>query len=140
LSAIAEPSTAEALVRALDDEDGGVRWLAAQGLVHIGPAALPPLLRALVRNSMSAWLREGSHHVIRMNASDELAPVLQPVLRAMHGVEPSIGVMAAAEHALGEVEARLAVSATAEVPAMRYAPRGPAVHTHGSWRHIALRP
>lgn len=38
-----DPRAAPALVRALDDENSGVRWVAAKGLVGLGKAGLDPL-------------------------------------------------------------------------------------------------
>jgi HEAT repeat protein len=104
LGTIADPSSVGPFLAALEDEDGSVRWLAAEGLSHIGFAALAPLLHALIEHSGSAWLRDGARHVLRGNLSDELAPALSPVLRALIGPTPEIVVMPAAGNALKVLE------------------------------------
>ena len=45
---IADPIAATALVNILDDSDGDVRWLAAEGLAALGRDGLHPLLAALL--------------------------------------------------------------------------------------------
>ena len=60
---IADPIAATALVNALDDSEGDVRWLAAEGLAALGCDGLHPLLAALLERAQSPWLCEGAHHV-----------------------------------------------------------------------------
>ena len=64
LSQIGTVKAAKVLVDALEDHDFGVRWIAAEGLIHIGAGGVAPLLEALRKNPDSVWLREGVHHVI----------------------------------------------------------------------------
>ena len=63
LGGIADPIVASALVGALKDCDGDVRWLAAEGLAALGQDALQPLLAALIEQNESDWLCEGAHHI-----------------------------------------------------------------------------
>jgi len=63
LCGIADPLAASALVNALDDRDGDVRWLAAEGLAVLGQESLQPLLAALIQRAESCWFCEGAHHV-----------------------------------------------------------------------------
>ena len=92
LGELALPEAADALVEALTDEDPSVRWVAAEGLIAIGPASLGALLHTLMRRSGSAWLREGVHHVLsEMKMPNHAA--LGPILRALDGMSPSIGVL-----------------------------------------------
>jgi hypothetical protein len=101
LSEIVDPAAAPALVRALQDREFGVRWLAAGGLVALGSKGLVSLLRALVEHSGSVRLRQGAHHVLHDLARHrDLTEVLQPVLAALDGIEPSLQVPVAAEAAL----------------------------------------
>ena len=51
LGGIADPIAAFALVNALKDRDGDVRWLAAEGLAALGRDALHPLLAALIERA-----------------------------------------------------------------------------------------
>jgi HEAT repeat protein len=100
LSQIADPAAAPALVRALRDRGFGIRWLAAEGLIALGSKGLVPLLRALIQHSDSVWLRQGAHHVLHDLAKRDLKDVLQPVLAALEGIEPSLTVPLAARAAL----------------------------------------
>lgn len=97
---IDDQTATQALVRALEDEEFDVRWLAAEGLTALGHEALVPLLRALIERSKSAWLREGAHHVLHDLSEGDLKEELQPVLAALEGVEPSVEAPLAARIAL----------------------------------------
>jgi HEAT repeat protein len=104
LAEIADPAAAPALVRALEDENGGVRWLAGEGLIALGKAGLPPLLEALVERSDSVWLRKGAHHVLRSVPTDDgLWAAVAPVLDALEDVQPDIGVIEPAHVALQQL-------------------------------------
>lgn len=67
-------------------------WLAAKGLIQIGISGLEPLLHALMVRGDSVWLREGAHHVIRELVMGELRMYLDPVMKALEGVEPAVQV------------------------------------------------
>lgn len=110
LGEIGDPASAPALVNALMDDDFVVRWIASEALTHLGATSLVPLLRALETNSSSVWLRKGAHRVLRVQASGQLAPALDPVLRALDDVEPALAVPIACAHALD------ALAQTAEPP------------------------
>jgi HEAT repeat protein len=98
---IGGPEVSPALVRVLEnDEDEGIRWLAAKGLIGLGCEGLPPLLQALVHHSDSVWLREGAHHVLRALAEHDLKKVVSPVLKALDDIEPAIEVPLVAQAAL----------------------------------------
>jgi HEAT repeat protein len=92
LADIADARAASDLVAALEDENGDVRWLAAQGLIAIGRDALVPLLETLIERPSSVWLREGAHHVLHDLAKADLKDLLTPVVAALDGVDPEIGV------------------------------------------------
>ena len=57
LGGIADPLAASALVNALDDRDGDVRWLAAEGLAALGRESLQPMLEALLERSNAGFAR-----------------------------------------------------------------------------------
>ena len=107
LGRMGDPAAAPSLVRALQDRGFGVRWLAADGLIALGPAGLVPLLQALVKRSGSVWLRQGAHRVLHELARGQLKDVLQPVVAALEGIEPSLAVPPAAEAALEALTARV---------------------------------
>jgi hypothetical protein len=101
LNEIVDPAAAPALVRALQDREFGVRWLAAEGLIALGSRGLVPVLRALVERSGSVRLRQGAHHVLHdLARRGDLTEVLQPLVAALEGIEPSLQVPVAAEAVL----------------------------------------
>jgi HEAT repeat protein len=100
LGEIANPTAAPSLVRALRDTEFSVRWLAAEGLIALGSEGLSPLLRALIERSDSVWLRQGAHHVLHDLARGDLREILQPVVAALQGIEPSLEAPRAARTAL----------------------------------------
>jgi HEAT repeat protein len=54
------------LVKALEDPESDVAWLAANALIKFKKAAWPELLRALKkRGADSVLLRNGAHHILR---------------------------------------------------------------------------
>ncbi len=64
LGALGEASAIPALVRALEDSDSDVIWLAAEGLSAFGKEVWPALLKAVItEGTESAILRQGAHHV-----------------------------------------------------------------------------
>jgi HEAT repeat protein len=101
---IADPITATALVNALDDSEGDVRWLAAEGLAALGRDGLHPLLAALLERAQSPWFCEGAHHVCHaLVKKKRLGTILRPVLAALEQAEPAIGVPPAAYAALSKL-------------------------------------
>jgi HEAT repeat protein len=106
LSEIADPLAAPELVAILEDPNFGVRWLAAEGLIVTGRDALGPLMEALTKRSDSAWLREGAHHVLHdLSEMDlEVKDLVAPVIVALEGTEPEIGVMNPAYAALDKLK------------------------------------
>jgi HEAT repeat protein len=97
LGEIGDPAAAPAFVKALEDEVGDIRWLAAEGLIATGREGLLPLLQALVHHSDSEWLREGAHHVLRKQTDSSLGYLVAPVLAALEDIEPIIEVPPAAQ-------------------------------------------
>jgi HEAT repeat protein len=95
LTEIADPRAASPLADILMDHNFGVRWLGAEGLIAIGRTALGPVLEQLVHHPDSAWLRERAHHVLHdLSQKDpEVKALVAPVLAALEGVEPEIGVL-----------------------------------------------
>jgi len=98
LGEIGDPSTAAALVEALEDDDFDVRWLAAEGLTKMNINALKPLLQALEKRGDSFFLQEGAHHVFHDLAKGGLRKFLAPVLAALEKLEPGEEVPWAARH------------------------------------------
>ena len=105
LSQIGTAKAAKVLVDALEDNEFSIRWIAAEGLIHIGSDGLIPLMEALRENTDSIWLREGSHHVIhdlvnRKMVDEAAQKCLLPVLDALNHFEAEIQTNTAADNAL----------------------------------------
>jgi len=100
LAEIRSPSSAPALVRALQDEDIGVRWVAMDALIALDQAGLKPLLEALIRDFQSVWLREGAHHIFHtLRRRGHLPKPFINVYEALEGAEPEMKVPWTAERA-----------------------------------------
>jgi hypothetical protein len=104
LRSIADPRAAPALVRVLeDDDDGDVRWLAAEALVMMGRDALGPLLTALEMRPYSATLQDGARHVLHRLSRTKAFRFVMPVLTAFRQFEPELALPLAARGALGQL-------------------------------------
>ena len=93
LAYIKEPSSAGALVVALEDEDHDVRWAAMKAIIALDQDGVESLLLALIKDFSSAYLREGARHILntmRQNSCLE-SPIL-PVLKALEGIQPAATV------------------------------------------------
>jgi HEAT repeat protein len=97
LAAIADPAAAGALVKALEDKEFDVRWIAAEGLINIGREGIEPLLRTLIERSDSPWLRQGAHHVLHDLAVGDLEEMLKPIVDALQDVESAMETPIAAK-------------------------------------------
>ncbi|MFC1660358.1 HEAT repeat domain-containing protein [Gemmatimonadota bacterium] len=80
---LANPSSTHALLQALEDEDGDVRWVAAEALAAIGEPGLEPLLAALIIRADSLELREGARLVISYLDDWDLRMAMDPVREAL---------------------------------------------------------
>jgi HEAT repeat protein len=105
LSQIGSPKAARALVEALEDDQFGIRWLAAEGLIALGRDGLKPLLEALGQSPDSIRLREGAHHVLHDLVSQksldrQLLAQAQAILTALSYLDPVSALPAAVMPAL----------------------------------------
>ncbi|MEZ4865213.1 MAG: HEAT repeat domain-containing protein [Caldilineaceae bacterium] len=99
LRILAQTPTSEHLARmiqALEDEHFGVRWEAAALLAELGEVALRPLLRALVYQHDSVWLREGAHHICYYSSSPQVREWTQPLQKALRGSAAEVATTDAA--------------------------------------------
>lgn len=118
LGELADPRAASDLVAALEDGVFDVRWLAGEALISLEEVALEPLLQALVDRPHSARLQEGAHHVLRVLAEHGFYTIAAPVVRALEGFDPTLGVGPVAYEALQRLRGGLEPEAfvTAEPP------------------------
>jgi hypothetical protein len=100
LSQLHDPDTANDLMNAMEDDDFGVRWLAAEGLIAMGPASLEAVLQGLISCFGSIRMREGARHVLHALADGGLHDeTIEKLLRALQGLAPEEDVAWAAEQA-----------------------------------------
>ncbi|MBW1801284.1 MAG: HEAT repeat domain-containing protein [Deltaproteobacteria bacterium] len=105
LSQIGSPEAAEVLVETLEDKEFSVRWIAAEGLIHIGDDAVAPLVTALKDRPESVWLREGAHHVLhdlisQKRIDNRKTQMISPLLDALNHIAPEEETLSAATKAL----------------------------------------
>ncbi len=82
LGAIGDPRSIPPLVRALEDDDLDVTWLAAEGLIRFGMAAWPFLMRALMKAGPDSYqLGQGVHHVLVNQRLDGFDDLLAPLVK-----------------------------------------------------------
>jgi HEAT repeat protein len=103
LGEIADARAAPALVKALEDSDADVRWLAAEGLVSMGRDGLPALLQALAQHPCAFWLRSGARHVLHGLRDRGLGDLVKPILQAQEGIDPGSQVPRAAAKVLDKM-------------------------------------
>ena len=61
---IGHKSSIPVLINMLEDDETEIRWIAAEGLIKIGRDSIEPLLKQLIANSKSYYLRRSAHHVL----------------------------------------------------------------------------
>lgn len=79
LQQISDSSSIPIFINALEDEESDIRWVAAEGLINLGPETIEPLLKALVKNSESVFLSAGAHHVFHDLKKKGMLPFNFPV-------------------------------------------------------------
>lgn len=65
ITQIGSEETLGLLMKALEDEEFSIRWLAADGIVNLGKYAIRPVLEKLMDNPDSDFIRRGAQHVLR---------------------------------------------------------------------------
>jgi hypothetical protein len=84
LAAIGSIRAIPSLVKALEDTESDVAWLAAEALEKFKKAAWPELFHALVkRGADSVLLRNGVHHVLRHQEAEGFNNLLDELRKAL---------------------------------------------------------
>lgn len=96
LSQIAAPESIPILINALENDDFDIRWLAAEGLIHIGKSSIKPLLEAIVEKEDSIYLREGAHHILKDLVAKDLYDDDYGIINLLekYSVKPELALMA----------------------------------------------
>jgi HEAT repeat protein len=101
LSKLHDPDTAPDLMDAMEDDDFGVRWLAAEGLIAMGPACLETVLQGVTSCFESIRMREGARHVLHaLVDSGYHDEAIEKLLHALQGLGTAAEAAWAAEKAL----------------------------------------
>lgn len=105
LGAIIDPGSADTLVDLLDDPSSDLRWLAATGLIELGPRSVRPVLRSLTDPSAPRGHLEMSHRVLGELASGNsvLASVVGPVVEMLGRNDRGV-IAATAARALSDLD------------------------------------
>jgi len=107
LECIQDPETAPILVEQLKDDDAGVRWAASDALIALREQAIPSLLKALIKDFDSSWLRRGAHHILHvLKDAGRLNKSEVAVYEALEDIEPISSVPWAAQKALASLEVK----------------------------------
>jgi HEAT repeat protein len=100
-----DPAASTALVEALKDDNVEVQWLAAEALIVRGEKSIVPLLQALKEHFDSAFLRQGTHHVLHaLERQKKLKVNTLAVLDALRYLGPGASVAWAAKEALDSLK------------------------------------
>jgi len=84
LSEIGDLKSIHSLVKALEDPESDVAWLAAKTLAKFKKAAWPKLMRALVeRGADSILLQHGAHHILRKQKMEGYNDLLNTLRTAL---------------------------------------------------------
>jgi len=94
------------LVKALQDDDPGVTWSAAEALSHLGDMALKELFRALTDHERvgDPRLLSGAYHVLFHMQSTSHSARLSPLIEALQGPVPDLETMQEAHRLLQQLE------------------------------------
>lgn len=101
LGSIGDARAISSLIKALEDPESDVAWLAAKALEKLGQPAWPELFQALVkRGPESVQLQHGAHYVLRKQEAEGLNDLLEDLRTALESVSVPESISLAAYHIL----------------------------------------
>jgi roadblock/LC7 domain-containing protein len=107
LGSIGDTSSVPSLVKALEDSNSDVAWVAADALKTYKKAAWPPLLQALIKSgSDSVALRRGAHHVLVDQNQEGFNDLLATLLKALESSSAPESSTVAANEILKRMDAK----------------------------------
>jgi HEAT repeats len=109
LGAIGDSTSIPTLVRALEDSDGDVTWLAAEALRKFKKIAWPTLLQGLLKRNGndSVLLRQGAHHVLRNQKEDGFNDLLATLQNALESNSSPESTLVAASNILKRMKTKI---------------------------------
>jgi HEAT repeat protein len=92
LATMSDAGSLDAFLALLDDQNSDIRWLAADGLIHLGPRSVRPVLQGLTGPKLTRGRLEMSHRVLGELSSDHklLADIIAPLMQAIGGNDPAV--------------------------------------------------
>ena len=105
LGAVVDPGSVDLFVKLLDDPESDIRWLAATGLIELGPRSIRPVLQSLTDPAAPRGHLEMSHRVLGELAKENgvLTGIVGPVLEMLGRNDPGV-VAATAARALSDLD------------------------------------
>ena len=105
LAALVDPVGLEGFLALLDDPESDLRWLAAGGLIALGPRSARPVLQALTVPALTRGRLEMSRRILGDLAADNkvLADLLSPLMQVISGNDLAV-VNARAARALADLD------------------------------------
>lgn len=105
LGAVIDPGSADTFVQLLDDPSSDLRWLAATGLIELGPRSVRPVLQSLTDPSVPRGHLEMSHRVLGELATGNgvLADIVGPVVEMLGRTDRGV-IVATAARALSDLD------------------------------------
>lgn len=105
---IADKTTIPVFINLLDDDDSGMRWIAAEGLIRIGRDCIAPLLKSILDDQHESYfLRLGAHHVFKSLFTDDEKLKMNALMRSLqHYLEIGVTVSIETLNALKTFEAK----------------------------------
>jgi HEAT repeat protein len=92
LASIGDPADLETFLALLDDPNSDLRWLAATGLIQLGPRSVRPVLRALTDPAAPRGRLEMGRRVLGELASDNkvLSDIVAPLMQVIGGNDQAV--------------------------------------------------
>jgi len=105
LGAVIDPGSVDTFLELLDDPSSDLRWLAATGLIELGPRSVRPVLQSLTDPSVPRGHLEMSHRVLGELATgnDVLAGIVRPVVEMLGRNDRGV-IAATAARALSDLD------------------------------------
>jgi HEAT repeat protein len=100
-----EPQAVPRLVRALQDEDFGVRWAASEALSRLGVQALEEVLRVLADPNQvgDPRLRDSAYHMLHLGQHWPIS--VKGLMRSLKGPAADLATLEEAAHLLQRLQA-----------------------------------
>ncbi len=76
-------------IKALEDDEGDLRWIAAEGLIKLGSQSIQPLLQTLIDKSDSIFVLAGIHHVFYNLKKEKKLPPDFPIEKLLPALKNS---------------------------------------------------